>query len=359
MGGSRRFQGLPVTEPVDVAGMLSTADSDSAPAGQATPGAAAMPGVCTTSTAPRPDVQATPGAAAMPSVCTTSTAPRPDRPPPPSTEAPAASPASGVQGAKAKSAKGKDKDAGAGKRGRSWTFWECVAACIAGLNTEPAYPDSHLDFRNDIYHKEFLGAAKQLERELKWEVIPAGRRTTLTPEEVATERCILAKDSRKRWVSKVKQQWDNIVSVCKNQILPLLDKILSRNGETRMDALPSGMDLDACKAALAKAWWGSPDRQGYQPGQRDMPDDWSDVFLDCFVMFGPNVIGGRNEAQFLSDPREMDRRMQQVPCSRTRVRAAQVENSRATATADTSAAIALQQEQRAPVSMAGNNSLRV
>ena len=289
MGGSRRFQGLPVTEPVDVAGMLSTADSDSAPAGQATPGAAAMPGVCTTSTAPRPDVQATPGAAAMPSVCTTSTAPRPDRPPPPSTEAPAASPASGVQGAKAKSAKGKDKDAGAGKRGRSWTFWEC----------------------------------------------------------------------RKRWVSKVKQQWDKIVSVCKNQILPLLDKILSRNGETRMDALPSGMDLDACKAALAKAWWGSPDRQGYQPGQRDMPDDWSDVFLDCFVMFGPNVIGGRNEAQFLSDPREMDRRMQQVPCSRTRVRAAQVENSRATATADTSAAIALQQEQRAPVSMAGNNSLRV
>ena len=324
-------------EPVDLARMSSTADSDSAPVGQATPGAAAMP-----------------------SVCTTSIALRPDRPPPPTTEAPAASPASGVKGGdgtKTKSAKGKDKEPGGGKRGRNWTLWECVAACISGLNTEPANPDSHLDYRNNIYHKEFLGAAKQLERELKWEVIPPGSKTTLTPEEVATERCVLVKDGRKRWVSKVKRQWDNIVSVCKNHILPLLQKILSQNGETRMDALPSGMDLDACKAALAKAWWGSSERQGYQPGQRDVPDEWSDVFLDCFVMFGPNVIGGRNEAQFLADPKEMDRRMQQVPCSRGRVRAAQVENSRATVTADTSEAIALQQEQRAPVSMAGNNSL--
>ena len=157
-------------------------------------------------------------------------------------------------------------------------------------------------------------------------------------------------------VSKVKKQWDKIVCVCKNHILPLLEKILSRNGETRMDALPSGMDLDECKQALAQAWWDCSDRQGYQPAQRDMPGGWSEVYLDCFLMFGPNVIGGRNEAQFLADPQEMDRQMQRVPTSRAKVRAVQVENSRATATADTSQAIAVQQERGAPVSMAGNNS---
>ena len=119
-----------------------------------------------------------------------------------------------------------------------------------------------------------------LEREGKWDVKVGSQ--ALTALEVANERCVLVKVGSKH-ISKVKVEFDRIKCEIKNRITPLLHRILSRNGETSYTQLPSGMDVEECKAAVAQTWWDCSERHGYAEG-RLMPTGWTDKFLACFFM---------------------------------------------------------------------------
>ena len=216
--------------------------------------------------------------------------------------------------------KGKDSSVAAGPsketgRGRQWTVEETICAVLGSLRTEEdsGYGESSHEQRINSYHKLYLQAAKDRQEEGRWNVTHKDGKADrfITPDQSAAERCKIVKYSR-GFQSNVALRKNKVVEMAGKLYALYENEVMVASQESATKISQSGTNLESKINKLRQLWWSSGSRVGNESQviDGDPPENWTCIFLTCFLKFGPSALGGSNETQFIkTDPKQVDKKI--------------------------------------------------
>jgi predicted adenine nucleotide alpha hydrolase (AANH) superfamily ATPase len=140
--------------------------------------------------------------------------------------------------------------------------------------------------------------------------------TTVTPEESIQIRCVAITSATKD--CPISRQVEKMVGYARNQLAPLLDKLLNTDG-----TIPSGKNLPEIKEALRKLYFELVNGEEEQVISSEDEETKTDhlekktcekdnkfqkfypIELELYFKYGPAVLGGEGSAYFLKEAKDI------------------------------------------------------
>ncbi len=156
--------------------------------------------------------------------------------------------------------------------------------------------------------------------------------TTVTPEESIQIRCVAITSATKD--CPISRQVEKMVGYARNQLAPLLDKLLNTDG-----TIPSGKNLPEIKEALRKLYFDLVTGEEEQVISSEDEETKTDrlekkarakdnkfqkfypIELELYFKYGPAVLGGEGSAYFLKEAKDIQEAAAKKVSSRCTLRA--------------------------------------
>ena len=203
------------------------------------------------------------------------------------------------------------------KKNKNWTRPEIFAAIHAGLGTNERMATGRCSAdRMNGFQAAFTTYVRYMASKGMWVDRLGNPVTTVTPEESIQMRCVAITSATKD--CPISRQLKDMISCARNQIAPLLDKLLNSDG-----TIPSGKNQQEIKEALRKLYFelvtGDVDQVFLSEDEETRTErlekkaralekrfeKFHPVELDLYFKYGPAVLGGEGSAYFLKEAKDI------------------------------------------------------
>jgi hypothetical protein len=202
-------------------------------------------------------------------------------------------------------------------RKKNWTDPEIFAAVHAGLGTNEKMSNGRNGpERMNAMQSAFVTRVKYMADKDLWRCVKGNLVTKVTPQESIEMRCVSITSATKD--CPIAAQLANMIKIARNQLTPLLDKLLNADG-----TIPSGKQQAEIKEGLRKLYFDSftaTDQEVVSSEDEDAKterqeaqahalaqklDKFHPIELYVYFAYGPAVLGGCGSVYFLKEAKDI------------------------------------------------------
>ena len=235
----------------------------------------------------------------------------------------------GDDGGKEGGKEGGQQEGGAKQgRGKNMTFPELMCCMWAALGTNERFSaGAHTALRLSTFNSAYTQRVKWMKEQDQWRDQHGKLVTAVTPEQSITLR--VKEITSKTKETPISYQQERVVKVCRNDLAPLLDKILDKDGK-----IPSGKQVSDMQEELRVAYFNSitadnptdpvssEDEATKTSRLEDVAraranklDKFHPMDLYIYFYYGPASVGGCASPYFLESAAAIQKAVKAAECT--------------------------------------------